>query len=131
MNDNNASDWIYLLMALVAGGLSMIKSLSKKKPIPSHPHPAEEIDEEEEWPEENGNQRTEPIIVEEYSDYYKNRIVATETEILKGGDYYKEKLAMKHTESEEPRETTEEEGDFQFDLKKAILYNEILNRKYD
>ena len=54
-----------------------------------------------------------------------------ETEILKGGDYYKEKLAMKHTESEEPRETTEEEGDFQFDLKKAILYNEILNRKYD
>ena len=38
---------------------------------------------------------------------------------------------MKHTESEEPRETTEEEGDFQFDLKKAILYNEILNRKYD
>ena len=52
----------------------MIKSLSKKKPIPSHPHPAEEIDEEEEWPEENGNQRTEPIIVEEYSDYYKNRI---------------------------------------------------------
>ena len=31
MNDNNASDWIYLLMALVAGGLSMIKSLSKKK----------------------------------------------------------------------------------------------------
>ena len=112
MNDNNAFDWIYLLMALVAGGLSMIKSLSKKKPIPSHPHPAEEIDEEEEWPEEN-------------------RIEATETEILKGGDYYKEKLAMKHTESEEPRETTEEEGDFQFDLKKAILYNEILNRKYD
>lgn len=130
MSDNNASDWIYLLMALVAGGVSVIKSLSKKKVAPSRPQPREEI-EEEEWTDEEGEWGAEPIIIEEYTDYYKKRAEAMETELVKGGDYYNKKLAVSRTEPESSTEMTEEEEDFQFDLKKAILYNEILHRKYD
>lgn len=130
MSDNNASDWIYLLMALVAGGVSVIKSLSKKKVAPSRPQPREEV-EEEEWTDEEEEWGAEPIIIEEYTDYYKNRAEAMKTELVKEGDYYNKKLAVSRTKPETSTELTEEEEDFQFDLKKAILYNEILHRKYD
>ncbi|WP_298614244.1 hypothetical protein [uncultured Odoribacter sp.] len=129
MSDNNTSDWIYLLMTLIVGGIGFIRSQSKKKPVKPNPDSTAETEYDGEWLEEERETGTDPVLIETYSDYYKGGMEAYKT--TESDDYYNEKLAALHTASEEKTKKAEEETEeTDFDWKKAIIYSEILNRKY-
>lgn len=120
MSENSsASDWIYILLTLFAAGISLLKSgSSKKKQIRPTPVSREMVWEEEE-------QETEIPIEPEKNEY----IVEEYTDDVFQGDYYKEKKKELLVCVEEKTEDKEDEAEF--DARKAVIYSEIFNRKYN
>lgn len=114
---NSPSDWIYILLTLLTAGLSMLKSLSKnnKKTTAQKKH----IDEFSEDNRENTITNEHTINKEEIiPEYSSNPQKESKTE-----------EALLKPLVNEDQDTTPEEIDF--NLKKAVIYNEILNRKYE
>lgn len=120
MSDNGSnSDWIYLLLTLIAGIASLFKAQKTKKRQAGNtrdnsqtPEPFQETEEENyevvqatEWPDPRPQ---------------SNRFTVTDKQ-EESNDLFKE---------EEPVEEEETES-YAFDLRQAIIGNEILNRKYD
>lgn len=118
---NSSSDWIYILLTLLTAGLSLIKSLSKKNKKTEFETVIPEND-----AEEFSRYDREDMIVDEYINIEKE---SDSKEIPEPG-YDPE--ARKHNReipaSEEDESNTE---DADFDLKKAVIYHEILNKKYE
>lgn len=120
MSDNGSnSDWIYLLLTLIAGIVSLFKAQKTKKRQIGHtrdtsqtPEPFQEAEEEDyeiveatEWP-----------VPRVQSNCFT---VADKQE--GSNDLFKEEEALEEEETES----------YAFDLRQAIISNEILNRKYD
>lgn len=128
MSDSGSGfDWISILAIIVAGGISIIKGLSKKTKREEPPVRREpEYTYEDEEPEES-------TIVEEYNDTVlkKEPVFSSITEPTFFGDYYKKPEPQK----EEPffghehiLEEPEEEVAYDFDIRQAIIASEILRR---
>lgn len=117
---NSSSDWIYILLTLLTIGLSMVKSLSKKDKKTDAVSSSPENDTEE---------------LPEFD--WENTIVERHTDIEEKTDTtYSFKPEHEGGTREYSRTATNEEndsdtGETDFDLKKAVIYNEILNRKYE
>lgn len=113
MSENGSgSDWIYLLLTLVAGFISLLKSQGAKRKK-AHSSPDIFISEAESRWEEEVETPTISEIKEKNSEWFDT-------------------LASRHEKavsgiSEEP----EEEESETFDLRKAVISSEILKRKYD
>lgn len=125
MSETNApSDWIYVILTLFAAGASLIQSVTKKKkPTSQHkqtsttPWSGDFADED---PEE---EVAEDTIIEYKSD--SRYLFSPEEE----GKQRPESKTDSIFFNEENTET--ETDEIEFDLKEAIVYNEILNRKYE
>ncbi len=124
MSENtSAREWIYILLTLFVAGLGYVKSLSDKKKAPAVPSPGEAEDFGE-FPE--ANRRTDQV--EEYTDLRNEEIFPEyrfrPEEEGKSAIIFGEE----ETDTEEIGEIEEER---EFDLRQAIIYQEILQRKYD
>lgn len=120
MSDNNSnSEWIYLLLTLLFSAIAYVKSLVNKKNTPKPPLPEAFPP----FPNENLNENTSFSVEDEVEDY----TVAKEYSF--SNSYFSEK-DKEELPLQEKTEDTIEEDPF-FDLKKAVIYTEILNRKYD
>lgn len=112
MSENNSSsDWLYLLLTLLTAAFSFIRSLSQKnkKNKTTLSFPKNNIEENPQY------------------DHTKKRSVSGESPKSEHETDIKEHiLEISHYE----KEITDME-DVDFDLKKAIIYHEILNRKYE
>ncbi len=118
---NSSSDWIYILLTLLTIGLSMVKSLSKKdkKTEARSFSPENNAEEVPEYDREN-------TIVEEYID--EEERTDSEYSFSPEHEGATKKCLREIPTSEEENSDT---GETDFDLKKAVIYNEILNRKYE
>lgn len=114
MSDNGSnSDWIYLLLTLIAGIASLFKAQkTKKRQVGNTPDILRETEEEDyevaeatEWPD--------PRV-------QSNRFTVTDKQ-EESNDLFKEEGPVEEEEAES----------YAFDLRQAIISNEILNRKYD
>ncbi|MCM1030002.1 MAG: hypothetical protein NC410_00975 [Oscillibacter sp.] len=106
---NSSSDWIYILLTLLTAIFSLVKSLSKKNKENEFKSSSENDTEELQkhiWEE---------ITTEEYADKEKHALSEASEQ------------AHQEAPAHENEETNIEE---EFDLKKAIIYNEILNKKF-
>lgn len=118
---NSSSDWIYILLTLLTAGLSLIKSLSKKNKKAEYETVLPEND-----AEESSRYDREDTMIDEYinaeiqSDFGEISEPGYEPEARKPG---RDLPAIEEDESD-----AEDTG---FDLKKAIVYYEILNKKYE
>ena len=127
MSDSGSGfDWISILAIIVAGGISIIKGLSKKTKREEPPvwrEPEYTYEEEEEEPEER-------TIVEEYNDIVlkKESVPSAVAGPTFFGDYYKTPKVPEedilHILQEEP----EEEPVHDFDIRQAVIASEILRR---
>ena len=118
---NSSSDWIYILLTLLMAGLSMIKSFSRKNKKAEYETAIPENDAEE----FSGYDQQDVIV-----DKYINTKQEGNFKEISEPEYESE--TRKHYReiptSEEDESNTE---DTDFDLKKAIIYHEILNKKYE
>lgn len=118
---NTSSDWIYILLTLLTAGLGMVKSLSKKNKKADIEIPAPENDTEERPEYTRGNMMVDEYINED-EQLYPEGMLKPEYESEAGANSHE----LPADKSDEPNtENTD------FDLRKAIVYNEILNRKYE
>lgn len=118
---NSSSDWIYILLTLLTAGLSLIKSLSKKNKKAENETVLPENDAEE-FPRSGW----EDTIVDEYI----NNEIHNDFEEMSEPEYEPEtrKPGREIPAIEEDEPDAEDTG---FDLKKAVVYYEILNKKYE
>ncbi len=118
---NSSSDWIYILLTLLTAGLSLIKSLSKKN---------KKAEYETILPENNAEVSSrydrEDITVDEYI----NTEMQGDSEKTSEPGY---ELETRKPDREIPaiEEDESDAEDSGFDLKKAVVYYEILNKKYE
>ncbi len=114
---NSPSDWIYILLTLLTAGLSMLKSLSKnnKKTTAQKKRIDEFSEDNRENTITNEHTNNKEEIIPEYSSNPQKES--------------KTKEALLKPLVNEDQDTTPEDNDF--DLKKAVIYNEILNKKYE
>lgn len=129
MSDNSSgSEWIYILLTILAGGFSMLKSAFDKKKAQQGRIPEREQREEsyeyepaEEYAEEN------QTIVEAYPEaaIYGKSEDTLPVKPSQKGDYYKERTRIV------PEIEADDEDEYlDFDPRKAIIYSEILKRRY-
>lgn len=121
MSENgSASDWVYVLLTLVAAGASLIKSASSKS-AKKVSRPAEA------WPTDLPIQENEEVANNTFSDTSENLY-----------DFYPEEedddsrfVSLEDSPVYQEPQTREEEEEPEFDLKQAVINSEILNRKYN
>ena len=120
MSDNGSnSDWIYLLLTLIAGIASLFKAQkTKKRQVRNTPDTSKIPDLLQETTEED----YEVAEATEWPDprVQSNRFTVTDKQ-EKSNDLFKEEVSVEEEETES----------YAFDLRQAIISNEILNRKYD
>lgn len=114
---NSSSDWIYILLTLLTAIFSLVKSLSKKNKENEFKSSSE--NDAEELPKHIWEERT--------TDEYINEEKYDPSEVLEQVYEVRVKEHSQETPAHENEETNIEE---EFDLKKAIIYNEILNKKF-
>ena len=120
MSDNGSnSDWIYLLLTLIAGIASLFKAQkTKKRQVGDTPDSSETPDPFLETEEEDGAL----VQATEWPDsrIQSNCLTVTDKQEESNG-LFKEEVSLEEEETES----------YAFDLRQAIISNEILNRKYD
>lgn len=125
MSETNApSDWIYVILTLFAAGASLIQSVTKKKkPTSQHKQTSTTP-----WAGDFADEDQEEEVVDYTITEYKSdsRYLFTPEEEGKKGPEAKTDSIFFNEES-----TETETDEIEFDLKEAIVYNEILNRKYE
>ncbi len=128
--DNNSSDpnWVYILLTIVAVGFGLFRSVHKKfrdmersESFPWEEEPSSEKSEPSFWYEKPAKPDRKPFLEIEYVE----RPEYVPAEEKKG-----ETLLVSSPVFSSSSEREEEEA-LEFDLKKAIIYSEILHRKYD
>lgn len=121
MSDNGLNNsWIYIVLTIVIAVIGTLRK-SKKSADPTQiPIPRREESSEypTEWDKEEGY--TNP-------EYIDNKVEQTIVEGKQDRNIGGLRKSLLTEEEPEVREMDLKEG---FDLKKAIIYNEILNRKY-
>lgn len=117
---NSTSDWLYILLTLLAAGVSMVKSWSQKNKKRSE----SELPDPESVPEEF---TTEEWTLEKAGSYIDTKTEEKES-LISEEESLRKKTPINTQWKEEEATEMEETG---FELKKAIIYNEILNRKYE
>lgn len=121
MSDNGSnSDWIYILLTLVAGALSLLKSQSaKKRPVTRQTPESPEIfgdsfDEREDAAADEA----------EFYEKHENPYLHFTPESGSG-------ISDESFQEAELQPEGEEEEENAFDLRKAVISSEILKRKFD
>lgn len=124
MSDNGSnSEWIYLLLTLIAGGLSLLKAKKTKK--------KEGTDTQDRFPDIFQDVEEYEVAQTTNIDIIKDRW-AERSEVTASREI-SDSLQKEKNLQEEQEElfAQEEEEGYDFDLKKAIISSEILQRKYD
>ncbi|MDR1755880.1 MAG: hypothetical protein LBR65_02840 [Culturomica sp.] len=127
-NNSNDPNWLYILLTLAAVGIGLIRSVQKKFKDTEQPGPfpweGEASSEEPEppfWYEKPAKPDRKPFLEIEYVE---------RPEYVPAEEKKEEKPIASDPVFSEFSEK-EGEGSSEFDLKKAIIYSEILHRKYD
>lgn len=125
---NSISDWIYVLLTMLAAGLSLLKSNSQKKKNASQARQSTE----ESWPDYSPEPEEEKNEVADNT----NGISAINSGYSflpeeEGSPILRYEDPAVITSGQESEDVESETNEIDFDLKKAIIYNEILTRKYE
>lgn len=150
MENKDWTDILYILIAVVfgiIGKLAQRKSKTvAKKPVVEHEveHWEEEVPEKPEKPQVSkaeaifdtfyesilGEDISEPVKKYEDEDYEPSEL--KEEKVIKQPEHENDRLAeLLKKVSEEERENELAGGKIEFDLREAVVYSEILNRKYN
>lgn len=117
MSDNGlGSSWIYIVLTIVIAVISGLKK--SKKSTESTRIPMSRSEETSEYPSDWGQ------IVDGQEEYTNPELVEEKQQENVGR--CQESLSV----DKEPEEEKDDDVKEEFDLKKAIIYSEILNRKY-
>lgn len=124
MSENNTTpdwlDWLYILFTLLIMGLKFIKDFFPKNKKTQEPKNNPEQLPKDFWENEEVESHTDLVPEAESSIY---------TFTPRKEKYNVQEPSVNTHQGKEEEENSTEEIDF--DLKKAIIYNEILNRKYE
>lgn len=125
MSETNApSDWIYVILTLFAAGASLIQSVTKKKKPTSQQKQTSTTPWAGDFADEDQEEEVVDYTITEYKS--DSRYLFTPEEEGKKGPEAKTDSIFFNEEN-----TETETDEIEFDLKEAIVYNEILNRKYE
>ncbi len=129
MSDNSTnSDWISILVVIVAGLISLLKAKNSKKngpvPVPAYPSPK--------YGESEENKEVEEEIYdyhpyeEKIENSFLDRLFPGETEDILSSESYRplsEQSVESYISSEETQEIL-----YEFDIKQAVIGYEIIRR---
>ena len=126
INNNNDSNWLYILLTIIALGISLVKAIAKKFKDPG------DQPELSPWEEDIPEERSSPSIygnIGEPVEYQPKDIYVKQPEkFVVPEEEAEEAPVAEPLFADQMEEEVEESG---FDLRKAVIYSEILHRKYN